>query len=74
MDATILAVIRMALSALTDRILTILSLLMTFGLSCWAMYVPTQERLYIAAGFAILVFLPAVIKEKRREGLGQHES
>ena len=74
MDATIIAVIRMALNTLADRVLTIIALLMTFGLSCWAMYAPTQERLYIAAGFAILVFLPSVIKEKRREGTGQQES
>jgi hypothetical protein len=72
-DATVLAVIRMALNALADRVLTLISLMMTFGLSCWAMHLPTQERLLIAAGFAILVFVPSVIKEKRREGLGQHE-
>lgn len=73
MDATVLAVIRVALNVLGDRLLTLISLLMTFGLSCWAMYAPVQERLLIAGGFAILVFVPAVIKEKRREGSGQHE-
>ena len=32
MDATFLAVIRMGLSVLTDRLLTVLAILMTFGL------------------------------------------
>jgi len=69
MDATtLLAVIRVGLSALTDRLLTVLALWMSFGLAAWAMYMPTQERLEIAAGFGIIVFIPALMKERRREG------
>lgn len=64
MDATFLAVIRMGLSVLTDRLLTVLALLMTFGLAAWAMSSPTQERLEIAAGFGILVFIPSLLKER----------
>lgn len=73
MDATVFAVLRVAMNILGDRILTLLSLVMTFGLSCWAMYAPTQDRLLIVGGFAILVFVPAVIKERRREGSIQQE-
>jgi hypothetical protein len=69
MDAvTYLAVIRMVLSVLTERLLTLLALLMSFGLAAWAMYYPSMERLEIAAGFGIIVYLPALIKERRREG------
>jgi hypothetical protein len=56
----------MALNTITDRLLTVLSLLMTFGLAAWAMYVPTEPRLYIAGGFAVLVYIPSVIKERKR--------
>ena len=65
--ATLLAVIRMGLAVLTDRLLTVLALLMSFGLASWAMYAPSMERLQIAAGFGIIVYLPALIKERRRE-------
>lgn len=67
MDATVFAVIRVAINVLGDRLLTFTSLLMVFALACWAMYMPSQERLIVAGGFAILVFVPAVLKEKRRE-------
>jgi hypothetical protein len=67
MDATtLLAVIRVGLSALTDRLLTVLALWMSFGLAAWAMYMPTQERLEIAAGFGIIVFIPALFSERKR--------
>lgn len=67
MDASFISAIRMALSVLTDRILTVSALLMSFGLASWAMYAPSLERLQIAAGFGIIVYLPALIKERRRE-------
>lgn len=73
MDAAFIAAIRMALTVLTDRILTVSALLMTFGLASWAMYAPSPERLQIAAGFGIVVYLPALIKERRREGREQQQ-
>jgi hypothetical protein len=42
-----------------------MGLWMTFGLAAWAMYAPTTERLYIAGGFAVLVFIPSLTKEAR---------
>ena len=66
--ATFLAVIRVGMAVLTDRLLTVLALWMSFGLAVWAMYNPSMERLQIAAGFGIIVYLPALIKERRREG------
>lgn len=64
-DATIVALVRTAFTVVTARILTILGLWMVFGLACWAMYAPSMERLYIAGGFAILVYIPSVAKESR---------
>jgi hypothetical protein len=42
-----------------------MGLWMTFGLAAWAMYVPSMERLYIAVGFAVLVYIPSLTKETR---------
>jgi hypothetical protein len=67
MDATILTIIRVGLSVLTGRLLTLLSLLMVFILSCWVMYDPSPLRMYVAGGFAILVFIPAIAKETKNE-------
>jgi hypothetical protein len=72
-DATVLAIVRMSLAVLTERLLTLCSLWMTFGIACWAMYQPSAERLQIALGFAISVFVPSLIKERRREGRQQHQ-
>lgn len=69
--ATFLTVIRVGMAVLTDRLLTVLALWMSFGLSVWAMYSPSTERLEIVAGFGIIVYLPALIKERRREGKQQ---
>ena len=60
-------IIRIALGVLTDRILTVLSLIMAFSLYCWAMWGPEIERIVTATSFAVLVFLPALIKEKSRD-------
>ena len=65
MDASVIALVRTALSVVTARLLTLMGLWMTFGLAAWAMYAPSMERLYIAGGFAVLVFIPSLIKETR---------
>ena len=65
MDATVLALVRTAFTVITARLLTVMGLWMTFGLAAWAMYVPTMERLCVAGGFAVLVFIPSLTKETR---------
>jgi len=67
MDVTLLTIIRVGLSVLTGRLLTLLSLLMVFILSCWVMYDPSPLRMYVAGGFAILVFIPSIVKETKNE-------
>lgn len=67
MDAAFLRVLRIALTVLSDRLITFLSLTMSFGLACWAMWGPTTERLIMAGFFSVFVFLPALIKERKNE-------
>lgn len=64
-EAMMITVIRHALRALSERVLTVLALLMTFGLSAWVMYRPSWEREGMAAFFAIAVFLPCVWRDRR---------
>ncbi len=64
---TTIALLRLAIATLTDRLLTILSLLMTFALACWVMYQPTWEREGMAGFFALAVFLPCAIRERPKK-------
>jgi len=64
MDAV--RVMRLALGVITDRLLTILALLMTFALACWVMHEPTLERLGTAVMFAVFSCL-VTRKEKKDE-------
>lgn len=64
MEQTI-ALLRIALAIITDRLLTIFSLVMTFTLSAWAMHSPDPEREGMAAFFALAVFIPSLVKERR---------
>lgn len=55
MDA--IALIRIALSVLTDRLIVILALLMSCGLACWVMWGPTWERVVTLTIFVIFSYL-----------------
>lgn len=69
MDAALLKVMRLALLVLGDRLLTILSLAMTFVLALLALEDPKWEKVAVMAFFALVVFVPTAIKERRK-----HES
>jgi len=58
------ALVRLALEVISDRLLVILSLGLSFGLACWAMYDPRWERLATMAFFSIFSYL--VINTKDR--------
>lgn len=64
MDMT-LRVVRIALELIAERVFSILAILMTFALSCWAMYEPTYERLGMAAFFAVAVYIPSLARERK---------
>jgi hypothetical protein len=57
----------LALKVLTQRFLTLLALLMTFGLFCWSMYLGTWIHFAIAGAFGVIIFLPVLLGEKRPE-------
>jgi hypothetical protein len=56
----VVAAIQVALKVLGARFLTLLALLMTFGLFAWAMFQATWLHFAIAAAFGIVIFLPVL--------------
>jgi len=66
-DDQLLAAMDVATRILAARVLSLLSLGMTFGLFCWAMWMQTIVACVVAGGFAVLVFLPTLIGERRGE-------
>jgi len=66
MEQTI-ALLRIALGVITDRLLTILSLTMTFALAAWAMNAPDPQREGMAGFFALAVFIPCIVRERPKK-------
>lgn len=58
-----------ALHLITVRLVLVITLLLTFALFCWAMYLQTQLGAIIAAAWAGLVFLPVLLTGGRRHGI-----
>jgi hypothetical protein len=55
-------------------LLTILAMVMSFLLACWAMYLPSWERMAMAGFFAVFIYLPCINWErKKRENDNQQE-
>ena len=65
MDASILKFIRLALEVISDRLITILGLSMSFGLGCWTMWDTTWERVTTLTIFVIFTYLTIRSKETR---------
>ena len=70
MDANTIRLVRMALGVLTDRLLTLAALCMTFALACWAMREPHLMREIMAGFFALCVFLPSLFRERTKSNDG----
>jgi hypothetical protein len=67
-------VVDIGLSLLTQRILTLLTLVMTFILFCVAIREATWIHLAVSGGFGIIVFLPVLIADRRpKEAVWQNE-
>jgi membrane protein YdbS with pleckstrin-like domain len=62
--AVVLKVVRVAMEVISMRLLTILSMAMSFGLALWTMQEPSWERMAMAAFFAVCVFLPCINIER----------
>jgi fatty acid desaturase len=65
MEAT--AIIRLALVVISDRLITILALLTSCGLACWAMWGMGWERVTILAIYVIFSYLTVKTREKANE-------
>ena len=59
--------IKLALTVVTDRLITILALLTSCGLGCWTMWNPTWERVATLGIYVVFCYLTIVAKEHRNE-------
>ncbi len=64
MDA--LKVVNLALKILSERLLSMLALLTSFTLGCWAMWGPVWERVVTLAIFVLFAYLLVYSKERTR--------
>jgi hypothetical protein len=67
MEQKVAALLSLALSVITDRLLTIVCLIMTFALSTWIMNNPDWVRAATFGWFSVFVFLPVLYKERNRD-------
>lgn len=58
--STMVTVLSLALQAVSQRMVVLLAMAMTFGLFCWAMWMHQWIALAIAGSFAVSVFLPVL--------------
>jgi len=63
----VIALVSLALKVISERLLVILCLLLSFGLSCWVMYSPSYERLATMAFFSIFSYLCIRNKDVKHE-------
>jgi hypothetical protein len=64
-DGAAIRIINVAMDILSHKALTFLALLFSFVLACWAMVVPTWERMAMAGFFAVFIYLPCMIVERK---------
>lgn len=57
----------LALRVLAQRLITLLALLMTFGLFAWSMWMQSTLSCIIASLFGGLIFLPVLFAGRQRE-------
>ena len=66
-EALLLKIVRVAVQTISMRLLTILSMAMSFALAVWTMLEPTYERMAMAAFFAVCVYLPCISMERKKD-------
>jgi hypothetical protein len=66
-SVVLLKIVRMAMEVISMRLLTILSMAMSFALAVWTMLEPSYERMAMAAFFAVCVYLPCINIEKGKK-------
>jgi hypothetical protein len=73
-ETMLLKIVRVAVQTVSMRLLTILSMVMSFALAVWTMLEPTYERMAMAAFFAVCVYIPCIsIERKKDEGKHQED-
>lgn len=65
-EGMVLKIVRVAMEVLSLRLLTILSMAMSFALAVWTMLEPSWERMAMAAFFAVCVYLPCISIERNK--------
>ena len=63
------ALVRLALGVITDRLITILGLSMSCALACWTMWGPEWDRVATLLIFVVFSYLVIQNKESKNEGL-----
>jgi hypothetical protein len=53
-----------ALHVIAARVVLVITLVMTFALFCWSMYLQSQNSIIIAAAWAVGVFLPVLLTSR----------
>jgi hypothetical protein len=66
METTVLKIVRIGITVLSERLLTILCMTMAFALACWAMWDPMEGRLITLGLFAILVYIPLMLQQRKK--------
>ena len=61
----VVKLVRLALQVVSERLLTILGLVMSFSLACWTMWWPENNRVITLVIFVIFAFLVTKTREKR---------
>ena len=65
MDATLVKFLRLALEVITDRLITILALIMCCGLTSYTLWAGEWERVATLAIFTVFSYLVVKAKESR---------
>ena len=73
MEKAFTKILSIALGVITDRLITIISMGMTFGLATWIMNDPNWTRFAAFAFFSVTVFLPCLYKERNHELFSQRK-
>jgi hypothetical protein len=69
-----IALIRLSLQIVADRLIAVLGMLMSCGLACWAMFDPTNNRVITLAIFVLFAYLVIRHKESRNAGQNSQEA
>jgi hypothetical protein len=66
-----IAIVRIALAVISQRLLIVFILALSFALGCWVMYLPSWERLTAMAFFCIYSYLCIYTQERIENGKAQ---